>query len=172
MASNKCRVCHCTFKTKFENFTKNQQGYNYVDRKFFQAFQQKRLSWCCVSQYLGKCWNSSGSQQELLTSRLQSLWQKICNLGSLNALTHKETRKPEEVHRGKPKRCQQRAKTREKDYFASVPQPNNGIYNPQHKLQRCQTQRSNTQITAEIMQTYDLLKFALQHDLTVLVFSL
>ena len=29
------------------------------------------------------------------------------------------------------------------------------------KLQRCQTQRRNTQITAEIMQTYDLLKFAL-----------
>ena len=29
------------------------------------------------------------------------------------------------------------------------------------KLQRCQTQRSNAQITAEIMQTYDLLKFAL-----------
>ena len=27
MASNKCRVCHCTFKTKFENFTKNQQEY-------------------------------------------------------------------------------------------------------------------------------------------------
>ena len=26
---------------------------------------------------------------------------------------------------------------------------------------RCQTQRKNTQITAEIMQTYDLLKFAL-----------
>ena len=26
---------------------------------------------------------------------------------------------------------------------------------------RCQTQRGNTQITAEIMQTYDLLKFAL-----------
>ena len=29
------------------------------------------------------------------------------------------------------------------------------------KLQRCQTQRRNTQITAKIMQTYDLLKFAL-----------
>ena len=29
------------------------------------------------------------------------------------------------------------------------------------KLQRCQTQRSNAQIIAEIMQTYDLLKFAL-----------
>ena len=29
------------------------------------------------------------------------------------------------------------------------------------KLYRCQTQRRNTQITAEIMQTYDLLKFAL-----------
>ena len=29
------------------------------------------------------------------------------------------------------------------------------------KLQRCQTQRSNTEITVEIMQTYDPLKFAL-----------
>ena len=29
-----------------------------------------------------------------------------------------------------------------------------------------------TQITAEIMQTYDLLKFALEHDLTALVFFL
>ena len=29
------------------------------------------------------------------------------------------------------------------------------------KLQRCQTQRSDMQITAEIMQTYDLLKFAI-----------
>ena len=29
------------------------------------------------------------------------------------------------------------------------------------KLQRCQTRRSNAQITAEIMQTYDLLKSAL-----------
>ena len=28
------------------------------------------------------------------------------------------------------------------------------------KLQRCQTQRSDIHITAEIMQTYDLLKFA------------
>ena len=27
MASNNCRVCHCSFKTKFGNFTKNQQGY-------------------------------------------------------------------------------------------------------------------------------------------------
>ena len=32
------------------------------------------------------------------------------------------------------------------------------------KLKRCQTQRSNTQITAEIMQTYDL-----QHDPTALI---
>ena len=31
----------------------------------------------------------------------------------------------------------------------------------QGKLYRCQTQRSNTQITVEIMQTYELLKFAL-----------
>ena len=30
----------------------------------------------------------------------------------------------------------------------------------------------NTQITAEIMQTYDLLKFASARDLTALVFSL
>ena len=29
------------------------------------------------------------------------------------------------------------------------------------KLQRCQSQRGDTQITAEIKQTYDLLKFAI-----------
>ena len=29
------------------------------------------------------------------------------------------------------------------------------------KLQRCQSQRRDMQITAEIMQTYDLLKFAI-----------
>ena len=29
------------------------------------------------------------------------------------------------------------------------------------KLQRCQTRRSDMQITAEIMQAYDLLKFAI-----------
>ena len=31
----------------------------------------------------------------------------------------------------------------------------------QGKLQRCQTQRNDMHITAEIMQTYDLLKFAI-----------
>ena len=38
------------------------------------------------------------------------------------------------------------------------------------KLQRCQTQRSDMPITVEIMQTYDLLKFAMQHDLTALLY--
>ena len=61
--------------------------------------------------------------------------RKISNLGSLYALIHKETRKPEENPSREAKRCQQRAKTWEKDYFASVPQLNNGIYNTQHSQQ-------------------------------------
>ena len=40
------------------------------------------------------------------------------------------------------------------------------------KLQRCQSQQSDLQITAEIMQTYDLLKFdtALSNGSTLLKF--
>ena len=34
MASNKCRVCHCSFKTKFGNFAKNQQGYMSTENLF------------------------------------------------------------------------------------------------------------------------------------------
>ena len=39
------------------------------------------------------------------------------------------------------------------------------------KLYRCQTQQSDMQITAEIMQTYDLLKFAIARS-TGINFSL
>ena len=44
-----------------------------------------------------------------------------------------------------------------KTYFAIEKSQNNALIHG--KLQRCQTQRSDTQITAEIKQTYYLLKF-------------
>ena len=45
-----------------------------------------------------------------------------------------------------------------KTYLAIEMSQNNTLTHG--KLQRCQTQRSDMHITAEIMQTYDLLKFA------------
>ena len=52
-----------------------------------------------------------------------------------------------------------RMRVRLKTNLAIEMSQNNTLTNG--KLQRCQTQRRNTQITAEIMQTCDLLKFAL-----------
>ena len=116
------------------NFTKNQQGYMSTENLFKPSNRKD-----CRGVVLANILESVGiplDRSETYSHRVcNPCGRKISNLGSLYALIHKETRKPEENPSREAKRCQQRAKTREKDYFASIPQLNNGIYNTRHSQQ-------------------------------------
>ena len=63
-----CHVCHCSFKTKFGNSTKKEQGYMSTEN-LFKPSNRKDCHGVVLgtSLYLGKCWNSSGLK------RLQSV---------------------------------------------------------------------------------------------------
>ena len=79
MASNNCRVCHCSFKTKFGNFTKNQQGYMSTENLFKPSNRKD-----CRGVVLADILESVGiplDGSEILTSRLQSLWKKNPQFG-------------------------------------------------------------------------------------------
>ena len=133
MASNKCRVCHCSFKTKFGNFAKNQQGHMSTENLFTPSNRKDcvvlcwQISWK-VLEFLWIIARPTHIAFAILVAEKSAIW-------ALYMLWY--TKKPGNLtkfHGAKPKRCQQRAKTREKNYFASVPQPNK-LWHIQHATQ-------------------------------------
>jgi len=93
MDSNNCRVCHCLFKTKFGNFTEDQQGYMSTENLFKPSNRKD-----CRSVVPANILESVGislDRSETYSHRVR-LWQKNPQFGQSDALIHEESRKPEE----------------------------------------------------------------------------
>ena len=121
MASNNCRVYHCSFKTKFENFTKNRQGYMSPENLFKPSNRKD-----CRGVVLANILESVGiplDRSETYSHRVcNSCGRKIRNLGCLYALIHEETRKPEENPSREAEKVPAKSKDAGQNYFASVTQ--------------------------------------------------
>jgi len=90
MDSNNCRVCRCSFKTKFGNFTKDQQGYISTEN-LFKPSNRKDYRGVVLANILEFLWIEARP-----TPIAFVCGRKIRNLGSVYALIHEESRKPEE----------------------------------------------------------------------------